>query len=154
MEKGFQHILTSSASTRAAPSSPWSTSLTEACHLLSAFERSCSWKYMYALSSQMAAAHVNDRVVWPATHSSTNKQPFHWDQSTNAVKKFGNTMRKRKYADKDHADQELSDGTTIKKARVVRSVDLHQKFVNAVNQIGFDNECSEHRPIYSSFLYL
>jgi hypothetical protein len=39
--------------------------------------------------------------------------------STNAVKKFGNTMRKRKYADKDHADQELSDGTTVKKARVV-----------------------------------
>ncbi|KAL6613982.1 hypothetical protein ACP70R_036252 [Stipagrostis hirtigluma subsp. patula] len=45
-------------------------------------------------------------------------------------------MRKRK--DVDHADQESSDGTTVKKARVVWSVDLHQKFVNAVNQIGFD----------------
>ncbi|TVU36128.1 hypothetical protein EJB05_18044 [Eragrostis curvula] len=48
------------------------------------------------------------------------------------------TMRKRKDTDKDHADQDLSDGTTVKKARVVWSVDLHQKFVNAVNQIGFD----------------
>jgi two-component response regulator ARR-B family len=64
------------------------------------------------------------------------------------------TMRKRKDADRDHADQELSDGTTVKKARVVWSVDLHQKFVNAVNQIGFDSECSENRQICSPFLYL
>ncbi|XP_062228950.1 two-component response regulator ORR26-like isoform X2 [Phragmites australis] len=48
------------------------------------------------------------------------------------------TMRKRKDVDKDHADPESSDGATVKKARVVWSVDLHQKFVNAVNQIGFD----------------
>lgn len=48
------------------------------------------------------------------------------------------TMRKRKDMDKDHADQDSSDGATVKKARVVWSVDLHQKFVNAVNQIGFD----------------
>ncbi|CAL4946069.1 unnamed protein product [Urochloa decumbens] len=47
-------------------------------------------------------------------------------------------MRKRKDVDKDHADQDSSDGATVKKARVVWSVDLHQKFVNAVNQIGFD----------------
>ncbi|KAM0926100.1 hypothetical protein ACQ4PT_003920 [Festuca glaucescens] len=47
------------------------------------------------------------------------------------------TTRKRKDADKDHADQD-SDGAAAKKARVVWSVDLHQKFVNAVNQIGFD----------------
>jgi two-component response regulator ARR-B family len=52
------------------------------------------------------------------------------------------TMRKRKEVDKDHADQDSSDGATAKKARVVWSVDLHQKFVNAVNQIGFDSECS------------
>lgn len=52
------------------------------------------------------------------------------------------TMRKRKDMDKDHADQDSSDGATAKKARVVWSVDLHQKFVNAVNQIGFDSECS------------
>lgn len=52
------------------------------------------------------------------------------------------TMRKRKDVNKDHADQDSSDGATVKKARVVWSVDLHQKFVNAVNQIGFDSECS------------
>jgi two-component response regulator (ARR-B family) len=51
------------------------------------------------------------------------------------------TTRKRKDADKDHADQD-SDGAAAKKARVVWSVDLHQKFVNAVNQIGFDSKCS------------
>ncbi|GJM92156.1 hypothetical protein PR202_ga08591 [Eleusine coracana subsp. coracana] len=54
------------------------------------------------------------------------------------IRSESDTMRKRKDVDKDHADQELSDGTTVKKARVVWSVDLHQKFVNAVNQIGFD----------------
>jgi two-component response regulator (ARR-B family) len=50
-------------------------------------------------------------------------------------------MRKRK--DVDSADQDSSDGATVKKARVVWSVDLHQKFVNAVNQIGFDSESSK-----------
>lgn len=48
----------------------------------------------------------------------------------------------RKRKDVDHGDQDSSDGATAKKARVVWSVDLHQKFVNAVNQIGFDSECS------------
>jgi two-component response regulator (ARR-B family) len=51
------------------------------------------------------------------------------------------SMRKRK--DVDSADQDSSDGATVKKARVVWSVDLHQKFVNAVNQIGFDSESSK-----------
>ncbi|XP_010251342.1 PREDICTED: two-component response regulator ORR26-like [Nelumbo nucifera] len=47
--------------------------------------------------------------------------------------------RKRKdMENKEHEDQELSDPSAMKKARVVWSVDLHQKFVNAVNQIGFD----------------
>ncbi|XP_019702523.1 two-component response regulator ORR26 isoform X2 [Elaeis guineensis] len=50
-----------------------------------------------------------------------------------------NYVRKRKDVDnKEHSDQEFSDPATVKKARVVWSVDLHQKFVNAVNQIGFD----------------
>lgn len=48
------------------------------------------------------------------------------------------SLRKRKDVDtRDFSDQELNDSST-KKARVVWSVDLHQKFVNAVNQIGFD----------------
>ncbi|PPS13479.1 hypothetical protein GOBAR_AA07105 [Gossypium barbadense] len=46
--------------------------------------------------------------------------------------------RKRKDADNKHDDRELSDPSSTKKARVVWTVDLHQKFVKAVNQIGFD----------------
>ncbi|XP_008797265.2 LOW QUALITY PROTEIN: two-component response regulator ORR26 [Phoenix dactylifera] len=50
-----------------------------------------------------------------------------------------NYVRKRKDGDnQEHSDQEFSDPATVKKARVIWSVDLHQKFVNAVNQIGFD----------------
>ncbi|XVE74873.1 hypothetical protein DITRI_Ditri12bG0053500 [Diplodiscus trichospermus] len=47
------------------------------------------------------------------------------------------SVRKRKDADK-HDDRDLSDPSSTKKARVVWTVDLHQKFVKAVNQIGFD----------------
>ncbi|KAL0918833.1 hypothetical protein M5K25_010874 [Dendrobium thyrsiflorum] len=49
------------------------------------------------------------------------------------------SLRKRKDVDtRDFSDQDLYDSATVKKARVVWSVDLHQKFVNAVDQIGFD----------------
>ncbi|KAI9125573.1 hypothetical protein K1719_002991 [Acacia pycnantha] len=47
------------------------------------------------------------------------------------------SMKKRKDLDNNHDDKEFGDPST-KKARVVWSVDLHQKFVKAVNQIGFD----------------
>ncbi|XP_043706743.1 two-component response regulator ORR26-like [Telopea speciosissima] len=53
----------------------------------------------------------------------------------------GDTVSGKKRKDmenKEHEDQELNDPSAVKKARVVWSVDLHQKFVNAVNQIGFD----------------
>nr|QUV77619.1 two-component response regulator ARR11 [Lilium lancifolium] len=49
-----------------------------------------------------------------------------------------NSPRKRKDLDYMEADQEFSDSGTVKKARVVWSVDLHQKFVDAVNLIGLD----------------
>ncbi|XP_022776233.1 two-component response regulator ARR11 isoform X2 [Durio zibethinus] len=48
------------------------------------------------------------------------------------------SVRKRKDADNKHDDKDLSDPSSTKKARVVWTVDLHQKFVKAVNQIGFD----------------
>ncbi|KAJ4974236.1 hypothetical protein NE237_007410 [Protea cynaroides] len=49
------------------------------------------------------------------------------------------SVKKRKdMENKEHEDQELNDPSAVKKARVVWSVDLHQKFVNAVNYIGFD----------------
>ncbi|KHN44399.1 Two-component response regulator ARR11 [Glycine soja] len=48
------------------------------------------------------------------------------------------STKKRKDADNKHDDKECLDPSSTKKARVVWSVDLHQKFVKAVNQIGFD----------------
>ncbi|MQL74177.1 hypothetical protein Taro_006515 [Colocasia esculenta] len=48
------------------------------------------------------------------------------------------SAKKRKDVEKEHNEQDFNDTTSVKKARVVWSVDLHQKFVNAVNQIGFD----------------
>ncbi|KAE8667226.1 Two-component response regulator ARR1 [Hibiscus syriacus] len=46
--------------------------------------------------------------------------------------------RKRKDADNKHDDKDLGDPSSTKKARIVWTIDLHQKFVEAVNQIGFD----------------
>ncbi|XVF85138.1 hypothetical protein PTKIN_Ptkin17bG0094100 [Pterospermum kingtungense] len=48
------------------------------------------------------------------------------------------SVRKRKDAENKHDDKDLSDPSSTKKARVVWTVDLHQKFVKAVNQIGLD----------------
>ncbi|XP_060205827.1 two-component response regulator ARR11-like isoform X2 [Lycium barbarum] len=51
--------------------------------------------------------------------------------------------KKRKDFENKHDEKEISDSrrvdsSSMKKARVVCTVDLHQKFVKAVNQIGFD----------------
>lgn len=49
--------------------------------------------------------------------------------------------KKRKEAESRHNEKDLADpGSSTKKARVVWSIDLHQKFVKAVNQIGFESE--------------
>ncbi|RDX71811.1 Two-component response regulator ORR26, partial [Mucuna pruriens] len=50
------------------------------------------------------------------------------------------STKKRKDADNKLDDKEFLDPSSTKKARVVWSVDLHQKFVKAVNQIGFDSK--------------
>lgn len=50
------------------------------------------------------------------------------------------SSKKRKDVDHKYDDKEFFDPSSTKKARVVWSVDLHQKFVKAVNQIGFDSE--------------
>lgn len=42
--------------------------------------------------------------------------------------------------------------SSVKKARVIWTVDLHQKFVDAVNQIGFDSEYSKF-PMFSNQLH-
>lgn len=51
--------------------------------------------------------------------------------------------KKRKDFENKHDEKEMSDSrcvdsSSMKKARVVWTVDLHQKFVKAVNQIGFE----------------
>lgn len=38
--------------------------------------------------------------------------------------------------------RDSDDGVSTKKARVVWSVEMHQQFVQAVNQLGIDSECS------------
>ncbi|XP_050375098.1 two-component response regulator ARR11 isoform X2 [Argentina anserina] len=48
------------------------------------------------------------------------------------------SSRKRKDIENKYDDKDFSDSSSTKKARVVWSVDLHQKFVKAVHQIGFD----------------
>ncbi|KAJ6355955.1 hypothetical protein OIU78_004139 [Salix suchowensis] len=47
-------------------------------------------------------------------------------------------IKKRKDIESRHDEKDIGDNSSSKKARVVWSVDLHQKFVKAVNQIGFD----------------
>ncbi|KAL7241161.1 hypothetical protein ACSBR2_006728 [Camellia fascicularis] len=46
--------------------------------------------------------------------------------------------KKRKDVENKGDDKDFGDASSAKKARVVWTVDLHQKFVKAVNQIGFD----------------
>ncbi|KAG6759078.1 hypothetical protein POTOM_035545 [Populus tomentosa] len=48
------------------------------------------------------------------------------------------SIKKRKDIESKHDEKDIGDNTSTKKARVVWSVELHQKFVKAVNQIGFD----------------
>ncbi|XP_051145135.1 two-component response regulator ORR26 [Andrographis paniculata] len=48
------------------------------------------------------------------------------------------SVKKRKDAENKQDDRVYGDPSSVKKARVVWTVDLHQKFVKAVNQIGFE----------------
>lgn len=65
------------------------------------------------------------------------------DQSDDGYFLYGSDMtsgKKRKDTDQHKHDEskDFSDPSSAKRARVVWTVDLHQKFVKAVNQIGFD----------------
>lgn len=53
---------------------------------------------------------------------------------------MGATRKRKNMANKRCDDQESTDSSTSKKARVIWSVDLHQKFVDSAMQIGFDSE--------------
>ncbi|KAG5526547.1 hypothetical protein RHGRI_032731 [Rhododendron griersonianum] len=46
---------------------------------------------------------------------------------------------KRQKEEEDEEEEDRDDTFTLKKPRVVWSVDLHQQFVAAVNQLGIDN---------------
>lgn len=59
------------------------------------------------------------------------------------------STKKRKDTEKISDERDHCDSSSVKKARVVWSVDLHQKFVKAVNQIGFDSEY-RYTPPFSS----
>ncbi|OVA20506.1 SANT/Myb domain [Macleaya cordata] len=48
------------------------------------------------------------------------------------------SKKRKDMENQEHDDHDFNDHISAKKARVVWSVDLHQKFVKAVNQIGFD----------------
>jgi two-component response regulator (ARR-B family) len=51
------------------------------------------------------------------------------------------TKRKKEFKEEDDDnDQENDDPSTLKKPRVVWSVELHQQFVSAVNQLGIDSK--------------
>lgn len=60
-----------------------------------------------------------------------NDGPYGGDQSL---------LKKRKDVENKHDERESSDPSSAKKARVVWTVELHQKFVKAVNQIGIDSD--------------
>lgn len=47
--------------------------------------------------------------------------------------------KKRDAKEEDETEMENDDPTTAKKPRVVWSVELHQQFVSAVNQLGIDS---------------
>jgi two-component response regulator (ARR-B family) len=70
--------------------------------------------------------------------------------STGSADRNGKLNRKRKDQD-DEDEEEGEDGDdnevsgNQKKPRVVWSVDLHQKFVAAVNQMGLDSEFPQLR---------
>lgn len=51
-----------------------------------------------------------------------------------------NLGKKRKDFENKHDNKDFGDSSAVKKTRVVWTVDLHQKFVKAVNHIGFESE--------------
>jgi len=59
-------------------------------------------------------------------------------------------LKKRKDIDNKHDDKGSSDPSSAKKARVVWTVELHQKFVKAVNQIGIDSDSEYKFPFFNA----
>lgn len=66
------------------------------------------------------------------------------EESADLNGKFNKKRKDQNYNEDDDQDygQDNDDSSTQKKPRVVWSVELHRKFVNAVNQLGIDSEFS------------
>lgn len=77
-------------------------------------------------------------------------QSADWDETGRGLdspSEGDNSSRKRKEK-QDPVDEPLEDVNSLKKARVVWSVELHQQFVNAVNQLGIDSKCVLDKPVF------
>ena len=66
------------------------------------------------------------------------KQSEEADYSSSANNE-GNWRNSKKRKDEEEDAEERDDTSTLKKPRVVWSVELHQQFVAAVNQLGIDS---------------
>ncbi|GFP85117.1 two-component response regulator arr2 [Phtheirospermum japonicum] len=64
------------------------------------------------------------------------KLPEDLDYSSSASE--GNWSNPKKRKDEDDGAEERDDASALKKPRVVWSIELHQQFVSAVNQLGID----------------
>ena len=62
--------------------------------------------------------------------------------------------KRRDSKDEDDGELENEDPSTSKKPRVVWSVELHQQFVSAVNQLGIDSMTLPIYFLYFFFLFL
>jgi two-component response regulator (ARR-B family) len=62
--------------------------------------------------------------------------------TNNADGNWRNKKKKEAKEDEDDFELDNDDPSTLKKPRVVWSVELHQKFVSAVNELGIDSKSS------------
>ncbi|KAL3501068.1 hypothetical protein ACH5RR_035517 [Cinchona calisaya] len=77
--------------------------------------------------------HEGIDEIYMTRNGSDKSEDRHLPSGTDPI-----SGKKRKDVDNKHDDRECNDPSSVKKVRVVWAVDLHQKFVKAVNQIGFD----------------
>ncbi|CAA0834841.1 Two-component response regulator ARR1 [Striga hermonthica] len=66
------------------------------------------------------------------------RQPKQEDVDYSSSANEGNNWKSSKRRKEDEEGEEKEDTSTLKKPRVVWSVELHQQFVTAVNQLGID----------------
>ncbi|GJY09079.1 CheY-like superfamily protein [Tanacetum coccineum] len=83
--------------------------------------------------------HVVRRKVGGKSHSKSINDNENSDQGNEGGDQNVKVNRKRKDEDEDEENgNDSDDQTTQKRPRVVWSIDLHRKFVNAVNQLGIE----------------